>query len=105
LPGWTRSDRDPRITGAEAALAWTRDYVFERTAFGKRIDDLQATRFELADIETEIGVSRAYVQNATLAINSDSLTAAEASKAKLWATEMQVRLTSRFLQLFGGYGS
>lgn len=92
------------LVGAEAALAWTRGYVFDRTAFGKRIGDMQATRFELADIETEVEVSRAYVQNAALAINTDSLTAAEASKAKLWATEMQVRLTSRCLQLFGGYG-
>ncbi len=92
------------IAGAEAALSWTRDYVFDRTAFGKPIGDLQATRFELADLETEVDVSRAFVQNAALGLNQGTLTAAEASKAKLWATEMQVRVTSRCLQLFGGYG-
>ncbi len=92
------------LAGAEAALAWTEDYVFEREAFGKRIGDLQATRFELAEIETEVEMTRAYIQNAALALNDQTLTTAEASKAKLWATEMQVRVTSRCLQLFGGYG-
>lgn len=92
------------IAGAEAVLAWTQDYVFQRAAFGQRVGDLQATRFELADLETEVEVSRAYVQNAALALNDDTLSATEASKAKLWATEMQVRVTSRCLQLFGGYG-
>ena len=92
------------LAAAEAALRWTEDYVFGREAFGQRIGDLQATRFELADLETEVEVTRAYVQNAALALNAGTLTTAEASKAKLWATEMQVRVTSRCLQLFGGYG-
>ncbi len=92
------------LAGAEAALAWAADYVFDRTAFGQRIGDLQATRFELAELETEVEVTRAYLQNAALALNAGTLTATEASKAKLWATEMQVRVTSRCLQLFGGYG-
>ncbi|WP_182379494.1 acyl-CoA dehydrogenase family protein [Nocardioides sp. WS12] len=92
------------LAASEAAVKWTQDYVFERTAFGKRIGDQQATRFELADLETEVEITRAYVQNAALALTEGTLTAAEASKAKLWATEMQVRVTSRCLQLFGGYG-
>ncbi|WP_199435391.1 acyl-CoA dehydrogenase family protein [Qaidamihabitans albus] len=92
------------LASAEAALRWTQDYVFERTAFGQRVGDLQATRFELADLATEVDVSRAYLQNAVIALNEGTLTTAEASKAKLWSTEMQVRVTSRCLQLFGGYG-
>jgi len=92
------------LAGAEAALAWTQDYVFDRTAFGQRIGDLPTTRFELAELETEVEISRAYIQAAALALNDETLTTAEASKAKLWATEMQVRVTSRCLQLFGGYG-
>jgi len=92
------------LAGAEAALAWTQDYVFDRTAFGKRIGDLPTTRFELAELETEVEISRAYIQAAALALNDHTLTTAEASKAKLWSTEMQTRVTSRCLQLFGGYG-
>ncbi len=92
------------LASAEAAVRWTQDYVFDRTAFGQRVGDLQATRFELAELETEVEITRAYVQNAALALNEHTLTTAEASKAKLWATEMQVRVTSRCLQLFGGYG-
>jgi long-chain-acyl-CoA dehydrogenase len=92
------------LASAEAAVRWTQDYVFDRTAFGQRVGDLQATRFELAELETEVEITRAYIQSAALALNEHTLTTAEASKAKLWATEMQVRVTSRCLQLFGGYG-
>lgn len=92
------------LAAAEAAVRWTQDYVFDRAAFGKRVGDFQATRFELAELETEVEVTRAYIQNAVLALNDRTLTTAEASKAKLSATEMQVRVTSRCLQLFGGYG-
>ncbi|KRA39334.1 acyl-CoA dehydrogenase [Nocardioides sp. Root614] len=92
------------LAAAEAAVKWTEDYVFDRTAFGKRIGDQQAIRFDLAEMETEVEVTRSYIQNAALALSDHTLTATEASKAKLWATEMQVRVTSRCLQLFGGYG-
>lgn len=92
------------LASAEAAVRWTQDYVFDRTAFGQRVGDLQATRFELAELETEVEITRSYLQNAALALNEHTLTTAEASKAKLWATEMQVRVTTRCLQLFGGYG-
>ncbi|MCG2798322.1 MAG: acyl-CoA dehydrogenase family protein [Cellulomonas sp.] len=90
--------------GARAALAWTCDYVFERKAFGQRIGDFQNTRFELAEIETEIDVTRAYLEQCVLKLNAGTLTTVEASKAKWWATELEGRATTRLLQLFGGYG-
>jgi alkylation response protein AidB-like acyl-CoA dehydrogenase len=92
------------VTGAQAALDWTLDYVFERQAFGQRIGDFQNTRFELAEMETEIDVTRAYVERCVLELNAGTLWAVEASKAKWWATELQQRVTTRCLQLFGGYG-
>ncbi|WP_159810079.1 acyl-CoA dehydrogenase family protein [Cellulomonas citrea] len=90
--------------GARAALQWTQDYVFERKAFGQRIGDFQNTRFELAEIETEIDVTRAYLEQCVLKLNAGTLTTVEASKAKWWATELEGRATTRLLQLFGGYG-
>jgi len=92
------------ITACQAALDWTAAYAFEREAFGKRIGDFQNTRFELATMETEIDVTRAYVEQCVLKLNACVLTAVEASKAKWWATELQQRITTRCLQLFGGYG-
>jgi long-chain-acyl-CoA dehydrogenase len=90
--------------GARAALRWTQDYVFERKAFGQRIGDFQNTRFVLAEIETEIDVTRAYLEQCVLKLNDGTLTTVEASKAKWWATELEGRATTRLLQLFGGYG-
>jgi long-chain-acyl-CoA dehydrogenase len=55
-------------------------------------------------METEIDVTRAYVEQCVLKLNAGLLTAVEASKAKWWATELQQRITTRCLQLFGGYG-
>ncbi|UOE44173.1 acyl-CoA dehydrogenase family protein [Agromyces larvae] len=90
--------------GAEAALAWTLDYVYERRAFGQRIGDFQNTRFELAEIETEVEVARAFVEQAVLKYNAGVLSTVEASKAKWYVSELQQRVVYRCQQLFGGYG-
>ncbi len=92
------------LAGAEAAYGWARDYVFERKAFDKRVGDFQATRFELAELETELDVTRAYIERSVLRLNAGELSAVDASKAKWWTTELQTRVTTRALQLFGGYG-
>jgi long-chain-acyl-CoA dehydrogenase len=92
------------LAASEAALAWTYAHVFDREAFGQRVGDFQNTRFVLAELETKVDVTRAYVERAALALNEKDLTAVEASKAKWWATELQLEVTNRCLQLFGGYG-
>jgi long-chain-acyl-CoA dehydrogenase len=89
---------------ADAAFAWTLDYVKDRTAFGKRIADFQNTQFVLAEVATELDVTRAYIDKCILALGDGRLTAVEASKAKSWATDVQVRTIDRLLQLYGGYG-
>ncbi|MEU1182516.1 acyl-CoA dehydrogenase family protein [Streptomyces sp. NPDC005820] len=92
------------LCSAEAAYRWGRDYVFEREAFGQPVGDFQHVRFTLAELETELDVTRAYVESATMKLNAGTLSAVEAAKAKWWATELQQRVVSRSLQLFGGYG-
>lgn len=79
-------------------------YTKERNAFGERIIDFQNTRFELADILTEVEVTEAYVDQAILAFNAGELDAAAAARAKLWASERAKSITDRCLQLHGGYG-
>jgi alkylation response protein AidB-like acyl-CoA dehydrogenase len=92
------------VASARAALDWTVAYVKERTAFGKPISSFQNTKFVLAEVKTEVEVAQAYVDQAVLALNANTLTPAEAATAKWWCTELQKRAVDRCLQLFGGYG-
>ena len=84
----------------EATVRYTKD----RNAFGERIIDFQNSRFELADILTEVEVTETYVDRAIQAFNAGELDAASAARAKLWASERAKSVTDRCLQLHGGYG-
>ena len=84
----------------EATVTYTKD----RNAFGERIIDFQNSRFELADILTEVEVTETYVDQAIRAFNAGELDAASAARAKLWASERAKSITDRCLQLHGGYG-
>jgi alkylation response protein AidB-like acyl-CoA dehydrogenase len=92
------------VAATRAALGWTVEYTKQRTAFGQPIAAFQNTQFELASCVTEFEVLEAYVDKAVLALNAGTLSAVDAAKAKLWATEVQNRVIDRCLQLFGGYG-
>ncbi|GAB2869371.1 acyl-CoA dehydrogenase family protein [Nocardioides pacificus] len=92
------------LAAADAALRWTLDYTNEREAFGQPIADFQNSRFVLADMATELDVTRAYVDKCVLAYNEGNLSAVDAAKAKLWSTEVQNKVVDRCLQLHGGYG-
>jgi alkylation response protein AidB-like acyl-CoA dehydrogenase len=92
------------VAGAEAALGWTVEYVRDRKAFGTPIGSFQNTRFELAEMRTEVDVGQAYVDRCVEALNAGELTAEDAAGAKWWCTELQGRVVDRCLQLHGGYG-
>ena len=95
------------ITGtasAQAAFNWTVEYVTEREAFGQKISSFQNTRFELAEMKTELDMAWVFVDRQIQALNEGELTAEDAAEAKWWCTEMQLRTITRCLQLFGGYG-
>jgi alkylation response protein AidB-like acyl-CoA dehydrogenase len=92
------------ISTAQAALHWTSDYVRERQAFGKPVGEFQVTRHKLADLVTEVEITQLYVDRCILELNAGRLTAVDAAKAKLWATEVQGRVLDACVQLHGGYG-
>jgi alkylation response protein AidB-like acyl-CoA dehydrogenase len=92
------------IAVSAAVLSETLEYTQQRTAFGQPIADFQNTRFELAELATELDVTRAYVDRAMVAYGIDDLSVVDAAKAKWWASDMQNRLIDRCLQLYGGYG-
>ncbi|WP_109529503.1 MULTISPECIES: acyl-CoA dehydrogenase family protein [Nocardia] len=89
---------------AEAVLGWTLDYVRERTAFGKHIGEFQGLGFTLAELQTAVEVSRAYLDRCVREFNAGTLTAVDAAKAKLSATELQGRVIDAGVQMHGGYG-
>ncbi|HTU79542.1 MAG TPA: acyl-CoA dehydrogenase family protein [Solirubrobacteraceae bacterium] len=92
------------VAAAEAALAWTLDYVRERRAFGQPIGSFQASRFTLAELHGEALIARVFVDRCALALNAGELTPEDAATAKWWCTDLQGRVVDRCLQLFGGYG-
>lgn len=92
------------LASIDAVFTETKRYCFDRKAFGKSIGDFQNTRFVLAEMVTELEVTRAYLDNCVMALNEGTLTAVDAAKAKWWASELQKRVIDRCLQLHGGYG-
>ncbi|MFB7718274.1 MULTISPECIES: acyl-CoA dehydrogenase family protein [unclassified Nocardia] len=90
--------------GARRVFTDTVRYTRERKAFGQAVADFQHTRFELAEMATELDVAEAYVDKAILAYNGGELTAIDAAKGKWYLSELQKRVIDRCLQLHGGYG-
>ena len=88
----------------EAALA----YAKARHAFGKPISEFQAIRFYLADMATEVDAARLLTRRAAAAKDAVMKTGGrygfEAAVAKLYAAEMAQRVTTKALQIHGGYG-
>jgi alkylation response protein AidB-like acyl-CoA dehydrogenase len=92
------------VAEARAAFNETLQYVKDRQAFGTSIGSFQNTKFVLAEIITEIDVAQSFIDFCVDRLNEGELSAADASKAKYWATELQGRVIDRCLQLHGGYG-
>jgi len=90
--------------GAQRAFEEAVAFTKERKAFGVTVFDLQATRFTLAELRTELQVGWAHLDWAIARHVAGELTAAEGSAAKLWHTEMQWKVTDAALQLHGGAG-
>ncbi|HAD08295.1 MAG TPA: acyl-CoA dehydrogenase [Porticoccaceae bacterium] len=89
---------------AQRAFDLTRDFVIERKAFGQRIADFQNTRFKLAELRTELDMCQVFIDKCVEVHNQGKLSSEMASKAKLYATELEGRVTDEGVQLHGGAG-
>ncbi len=89
---------------AEAALRFAKEYVQQRTIFGKTVASFQNTKFELAACKAEVDAAQAVADRALEALDAGELTPAEAASAKVFCTEVAHRVIDRCLQLHGGYG-
>lgn len=89
---------------AEAAFEVARRYVGEREAFGQPIGKFQAVQHKLADMALDIQAAKQMTYWAAWLYDQDRNPTWEASMAKLYATEMVLRVTDLALRVFGGYG-
>jgi alkylation response protein AidB-like acyl-CoA dehydrogenase len=89
---------------AQGALDEALKYAKQRRQFGKPILDYQAIQWMLADMVTEINAARLLVHSAALLKDQGLPILRRASQAKLYASEVAMRATSRAIQIHGGYG-
>ncbi len=89
---------------AEGALDLTIAYTKERKQFGRSISQFQNTQFQLADMATHTEAAQLLVYKAARAKDNGPVYTVEAAKAKLFAAETASWVTSKAVQLHGGYG-
>jgi acyl-CoA dehydrogenase len=92
------------IASCRRALDDTVAYVKERRAFGQPIAAFQNTQFKLAELATEVEIGQTFVDQLVARHARGEDLVMESSMAKYWTTELQKKLTSQCLQMFGGYG-
>jgi acyl-CoA dehydrogenase len=92
------------MASCRRSLEDTLAYVKERKAFGKPIASFQNTQFKLVEMATEIEIGQAFVDRLLVAHVRGEDIVSEVSMGKWWASELQKRVSSECLQLFGGYG-
>ena len=89
---------------AEGALETTISYVKERKQFGRAIGAFQNTQFQLADMATKVQAAQLLVYKAAMAKATQKVYSVEAAMAKLYAAEVAMEVTTKAVQLHGGYG-
>ncbi|MFC5749454.1 acyl-CoA dehydrogenase family protein [Actinomadura rugatobispora] len=90
--------------GAEVAFEQTLEYCKTREAFGRPIGKFQHNRFTLAEMKTELTVTRTFTDDCIAKESRGELSAEEAAMLKYWNTELLKRVVDRCVQLHGGYG-
>ena len=79
-------------------------YSKEREAFGKEINKFQGVSFKLADMATQIQAAKHLVYHAAYKKDNNEDISREAAMAKLFSSEMCMKVTTEAIQVFGGYG-
>jgi alkylation response protein AidB-like acyl-CoA dehydrogenase len=89
---------------AAQILVETIAYARERKAFGQPIGSFQHNKFLIAELQTKIDVTQAFVDDCIEAHAERRLSAVDAAKAKWWSAEVQNDVLDACVQLYGGYG-
>ena len=89
---------------AQGAIDETVKYVKERKQFKRAISKFQNTQFTLADLQTKVDAARLLVYRAARAKDNNEPYSSYAAMAKLFAAETAMEVTTKAVQLHGGYG-
>ena len=93
------------LGGAQSALNSTMQYMEERNAFGKKLNQFQALQFRLADLETDMQVARTFLRQAAWKLDTKAFDSTKHSAmAKRYVTDVAFKVANDCLQLHGGYG-
>ena len=79
-------------------------YTKERQQFGKSISEFQGVQFQLAEMATELEAARLMVYNAARMKDAGQNFVKEAAMAKLFSSRAAEHITSKAIELYGGYG-
>lgn len=89
---------------AQGALDASIAYCKERQQFNRPITAFQGVSFQLADMATQIEAARLLVYKAAYRASNNLSYSQDSAKAKLFASETAMRVTTQAVQLHGGYG-
>ena len=93
------------LGAAQTALNSTLNYMGERKAFGKSIDQFQGLQWRLADMEIEMQAARVFLRQAAWKLDTGAPDATKyCAMAKKFVTEVGSKVVDQCLQLHGGYG-
>jgi len=93
------------LGAAQTGLNMTLNYMSERKAFGRSIDQFQALQFRLAEMEIELQAARTFLRQAAWKLDTGAPDATKfCAMAKKFVTEAGSRTVNQCLQLHGGYG-
>ncbi|MBA2605547.1 MAG: acyl-CoA dehydrogenase [Acidobacteriota bacterium] len=89
---------------AQGAFEAALNYTNEREQFGKKINDFQAVQFQLAEMAIELEAARLMVYNAARLKDAGKSFLKEAAMAKVYSSRVAESVSSKAIELFGGYG-
>jgi len=89
---------------AQGAMDETVKYLKERKQFGRSLEKFQGIQWMIADMETKINAARLLVYNTALQKDLNLPAGKESAMAKLYAAEVAMDVTTKAVQLHGGYG-
>ncbi len=89
---------------AQGAFEAAVKYAKERQQFGQPIAEFQAIQFKLADMATQIEAARLLTMQAAYLKDNNKKVTKQSAMAKLYASEIAVRVAEESIQIHGGYG-
>jgi alkylation response protein AidB-like acyl-CoA dehydrogenase len=92
------------VAASQAAIDQTVAYVKQRNVFGQPVGSYQHTRYELAQLQTEVQIAQVFVDKCCELLIAGKLDTATASMAKYWTSDLQCKVMDACVQLHGGYG-